>query len=189
MSPSQSRGQASHLVLQVPNLSPFPNSHHCVEPIGLALWKESKSTQDASSRSPSTPPSTQGHFWHTLTPFWGPSCCSALPEGLQRCLYNLREKQYISEDIMCPSEGTAPKTQGGGWSLVGREVAHPHHTPGRHLHLKVPEDSKGAGAAGIKVGLGLRRDFPNVTSGCDTGQKIPGSSLGYACVCFPSGLP
>lgn len=24
-------------------------------------------------------PSTTGRPWHTLTPFWGPPCCSAIP--------------------------------------------------------------------------------------------------------------
>jgi hypothetical protein len=48
------------------------------------------------------------------------------------------------------------------------EADHPHHIL-RHLHLRVTEDSRGraqttASIAGIKEGLGLRRNVPKYHS-------------------------
>ena len=97
---------------------------------------------------------------HTHPVLGAPMLLSNSQEGLQRCLTTY-EKHSVSEDTAAPQKGQHPRPREEAGPWWGGRVAHPHHTP-RHLHLKVTEDSKGAGAgpAGIKVGLGLRRDFP-----------------------------
>lgn len=88
-------------------------------------------------------PSTEGYPSNTLTPFWGPPCCSAIPRKDCRGVLQPARNMAFQRTLQS-SEVTAPKTQGGGWSLGGGRIARPHHTP-RHLHLKVIEDSKGQG--------------------------------------------
>lgn len=88
-------------------------------------------------------PSTEGYPLNTLTPFWGPPCCSAIPRKDCRGVLQPARNMAFQRTLQS-SEVTAPKTQGGGWSLGGGRIARPHHTP-RHLHLKVIEDSKGQG--------------------------------------------
>lgn len=116
---------------------------------------ESSSTQAMLGRTPPRSPephphpSTQGHPWHILTPFWGPPCCSAIPR--KDCRGVLQPTRNVaSQRPLQPSEVTHPrsKEEAGSWQ-VGR-IAHPHQTL-RHLHLKVTEDSKGQGRGTLQA--------------------------------------
>lgn len=184
MSPSQFPRPGQPPGITSPKSVSFPpNSPPLWSRQGLGHCGKKASPHRMPPPDPHPRPSTQGYPWHTLTPFWGPPCCSAIPRkdcrGVLQPTRNTTSQRTLQplrrDSTQDPGRRLVPGGE-GGW------LTHTTHS-GRHLHLKVPEDSKGAGAAGIKVGLGLRRDFPKCHSpGCDTGQKIPGSSLGV-CMC------
>lgn len=99
------------------------------------------------SRTPSRPSPephpylpTKGHPWPTLTPFWGPPCCSAIPR--KDCSGVLQPvRNAASWRTLQPSEVTAPKSEAGGWFLgAGQLLIH------TNIQAPAPEGAETRGA-------------------------------------------
>ena len=128
MSPSQSPrpGQARPATWYYkPQIClPCPTPHHCGADRALGIVERKQIHTGCLLLIPICALPHRGTPGTHSPRFGGPHAAQQFPGRTAEVSYSLRETRHLRGHCS-PSEGTAPKTQGGGWSLVGREGGSP----------------------------------------------------------------